>query len=109
MQIVFRGKADYLREIAQQLADEGIRSASGPLPGGGWGTQAWLAVAGPDMQKAVEVHQRALDRMVLREGLPLQDHAADLDAEETACPACQTVFRTAGVTRCPECGLNFGD
>lgn len=46
--------------------------------------------------------------MVEREGLPLQDHTADLDAEETACPACQATFRTAGVTRCPECGLNFG-
>jgi hypothetical protein len=46
--------------------------------------------------------------MVEREGLPLQDHTADLDAEETSCPACLTTFRTAGVTRCPECGLNFG-
>jgi hypothetical protein len=35
MQVVFRGKADYMREIAQQLTDAGIRNASGPLPGSG--------------------------------------------------------------------------
>lgn len=109
MQVVFRGKADYLREIAQQLSDAGIRSVSGPLPGAGWGTHAWLAVASTETQRALATHQRHLDRMVEREGLPLQDHVADLDAEETACPACMTPFRTAGVTRCPECGLKFGD
>lgn len=108
MQVVFHGKPDYLREIAQQLAEAGIRSVSGPLPGGGWGTRAWLAVASADAKRAIETHQAHLDRMVEREGLPLRDVAADLDAEETACPACDTVFRTAGVTRCPECGLNFG-
>ena len=108
MQVLFRGKADYLREIAQQLTDAGIRSVSGPLPGGGWGPQAWLAVAGTDTERAMEAHQRHLDRMVQREGLPLLDRAADLDADETSCPACTATFKTAGVTRCPECGLNFG-
>ena len=108
MQVVFRGKTEYLREIAQQLTAAGIRSVSGPLPGGGWGTHAWLAVASTDTQQAMATHQRHLDRMVEREGLPLLDRAADLDAEETACPACGTPFRTAGVSRCPDCGLNFG-
>ena len=55
---------------------------------------------------AMKVHQNYLDHMVKREGLPLQDNQADFDAEETACPACLTPFRTAGVTRCPECGWN---
>ncbi|MBL8750205.1 MAG: hypothetical protein JNK78_13650 [Planctomycetes bacterium] len=106
MQIVFQGKADYLREIAQQLAADGIRSTSGPIPGG-WEPRAWLAVASSETQRAVAVHQRHLDRMVVREGLPLADRTADLDAEETECPACLTKFKTAGATRCPECGLNF--
>jgi hypothetical protein len=108
MQVVFRGKPDYLREIAQQLTDAGIRSVTGPLPSGGWGPQVWLAVASADMQRAVATHQQHLDRMVAREGLPVHDQVADLDAEQTSCPACQATFRTAGVTRCPECGLNFG-
>ena len=50
---------------------------------------------------------RHLDRMVEREGLPLRDSMANLDAEETECPACMTKFKTAGVERCPDCGLNF--
>jgi tRNA(Ile2) C34 agmatinyltransferase TiaS len=32
----------------------------------------------------------------------------DLDADETVCPACETRFETDSVSRCPECGLNFG-
>ena len=56
----------------------------------------------------MQVHQRHLNQMVKREGLPLRDDHADFDAEETACPACLTPFKTAGTTRCPECGLNFG-
>ncbi len=35
--------------------------------------------------------------------------SADLDADETECPACNARFATAGVTRCPECGLKFGN
>jgi len=34
MQVAFQGKAASMREIAQQLADAGIPTASGPLPGG---------------------------------------------------------------------------
>lgn len=40
-------------------------------------------------------------------------HAAaevvDFDAEKATCPACMTPFTTADATRCPECGLNFGE
>ena len=57
----------------------------------------------------MQVHKRYLDQMVQREGLPLHDNHADFDAEETACPACMTPFRTAGTTRCPECGLNLSN
>jgi len=56
----------------------------------------------------MQVHQNHLDQMVKKEGLPLRDVQADFDATETSCPACLTPFATAGVTRCPECGLNFG-
>ncbi|MEO6595775.1 MAG: hypothetical protein ABIP94_13570 [Planctomycetota bacterium] len=55
------------------------------------------------------VHQQHLDHMVTREGLPLRDVTADLDADETQCPACLTTFQTAGVTRCPDCGLKLAD
>ena len=107
MRVLFEGKVEMMREIAAQLEAAGIRSVSGPSGGGGWETRVWLAVASPDMQKAMAVHKDHLDRMVEREGLPLRDTVADLDAEETECPACLTKFKTAGTTRCPECGLNF--
>lgn len=106
MLVLFQGKADYMREIAAHLTDAGIRCATGPLPGS-WDPKIWLAVASADREKAMAVHQRHLDLMVEREGLPVADHTADFDAEETCCPACMTKFRTAGTTRCPECGLNF--
>ncbi|MFT4514487.1 MAG: hypothetical protein ACI89X_000044 [Planctomycetota bacterium] len=54
------------------------------------------------------MHQTHLDGMVRSQGLPVRDIVCDLNAEETQCPACLTKFATAGVTRCPECGLNFG-
>ena len=107
MRVLLQGKADYLREIAMELHTAGIRSVSGPMPGGGWEARTWLAVAGTDMQRATEVYQGHLDRMVRREGLSTSDAVADLDAEETSCPACLTKFKTTGTTRCPECGLNF--
>ncbi len=34
MQVAFQGKADSMREIAQQLREAGIEHATGPLPGG---------------------------------------------------------------------------
>ncbi len=107
MQILLQGKADYLKEISDRLLAAGIRCASGPLPGGGWEQRAWLAVASTDSQRAMAEYQKHLDHMVTREGLPLRDTVADLDAEETECPACTTKFKTAGVKRCPSCGLNF--
>ncbi len=56
----------------------------------------------------MEVHQRHLDAMTRRQGLPVRDVVCDLDAEETQCPACLATVATAGVSRCPDCGLNFG-
>lgn len=107
MQVVFQGKADYLREIAQVLADGGIRVVTGPVPGG-WEPRVWLAVASTESQRALELHRRHLEDMVLRQGLPVRDVVTDFDAEETQCPACLTTFRTAGTARCPDCGLKFG-
>lgn len=108
MRVVLQGKADFLREIATEFAKEDLKVATGPLPGGGWEARAWLAVASADTERALAIHQRYLDRMVEREGLPLRRDHADLDAEETTCPACLTPFKPNGRTRCPECGLNFG-
>jgi rRNA maturation endonuclease Nob1 len=106
MKVLFQGKADYVREIAEQLTNAGIKVVTGPIPGG-WELRAWLAVASADAQRALATHQRHLDEMVTREGLPLRDEVIDFDAEETQCTACLTKFKTAGVTRCPDCGLNF--
>ena len=47
--------------------------------------------------------------MVIQQGLPVRDIVCDLNAAETQCPACLKVFAPAGITRCPECGLNFGN
>ncbi len=106
MQVLFRGKAALLREIAQVITEGGIKVATGPIPGG-WEPQAWLAVAGPDAPRAMALHHAHLEAMVKKQGLPVRNVVADLDAEETQCPACLTKFKTAGVTRCPDCGLNF--
>lgn len=108
MQVVLQGKTDFLKEIAQQLAAERIKVATGPLPGSSWESRAWLAVASDEIERAMAVHKRHLENMVRKEGLPVRDSHADFDAEETACPACMTPFKTAGATRCPACGLNFG-
>jgi len=108
MRVVFQGKTELMREIAQRFLSAGIRSTTGPLPGEGWGTFAWLAVASHQVEEAMAVERAHQDRMLAREGMRLQEHVADLDAEETTCPACLTPFRTQGVTRCPECGLKFG-
>ncbi len=106
MQVLFQGKAEMLREIVQVLAAGEVRAVTGPVPGG-WEPRAWLAVAGPDVQKAMALHRAHLERMVAREGLPVRDVVTDFDAEETQCPACLTTFKTAGVERCPDCGLAF--
>lgn len=108
MRVVFQGKTELMREIALRFQKEGIRTATGPLPGEGWGTRAWLAVASHQVEEAMAVEQQHQDRVMAREGLRVRDQVADLDAEETTCPACLTPFKTQGVTRCPECGLNFG-
>jgi len=34
MQVLFRGKADFMREIADALRQADIAACSGPLPGG---------------------------------------------------------------------------
>ena len=107
MQVLFRGKATLLREIAQVLTDGGVAVATGPVPGG-WEPAVWLAVAGPDVSRAMELHRAHLEHMVRKQGLPVRDVVCDLDAEETQCPACLTTFKTAGVTRCPDCGLALG-
>jgi hypothetical protein len=53
------------------------------------------------------LHRQHLEAEVRRQGLPVRDVVADFTAEETQCPACLAKFRTAGVTRCPDCGLAF--
>jgi hypothetical protein len=107
MKVVFRGKAAMMREIAQVLGDGGVAVATGPVPGG-WEPSIWLAVAGPDVSRAIELHRAHLEQLVRQQGLPVRDVVCDLDAEEAQCPACLTKFATAGVTRCPDCGLALG-
>jgi hypothetical protein len=106
MTVLFRGKAAMLREIAQVLEAGELKVATGAVPGG-WEPQGWLAVASTDAARAMALHRAHLERMVRKEGLPVRDVVADFDAEEAQCPACLTKFKTAGVSRCPDCGLNF--
>lgn len=61
------------------------------------------------MERAKAAYESYLDGMLETEAARRSVNlVADLDAEETTCPACETTFATAGVTRCPDCGLNFG-
>lgn len=106
MQVLFQGKATMVREIALMLTEGGIKVVTGASPGG-WEPHAWLAVASPEIPRAMDLHRRHLERMVRREGLPVRDVVADFEAEETQCPACLTKFKTAGVDRCPDCGIRF--
>jgi hypothetical protein len=34
MQLAFQGKADFIREVVQELKGAGIAATTGPLPGG---------------------------------------------------------------------------
>lgn len=106
MQVLFRGKAPMIREIAQIVSDGGVKCMTGPVPGG-WEPQAWLAVASTDAKRAMDLHQAHLEAMVRKQGLPVRNVVTDFDAEETQCPACLTTFKTAGVSKCPDCGLHF--
>lgn len=107
MQVLFQGKAELIKEIALRLTDAEIKVASGPLPGGGWEQRAWLAVASEHKERALQIQHDYEERMIAREGLPVRDAVADFDAEEAECPACLTKFKTAGATKCPDCGLHF--
>jgi predicted amidophosphoribosyltransferase len=68
----------------------------------------WLAVAGSHYETA----RRALwehERQAMNEvGKRAADAVVDRDAEQATCPACQATFRLPA-TRCPDCGLHFGD
>lgn len=108
MSMLLRGTPANLREVKLVLDQQGIRNLTGPVPGDATGTKAWLAVARHDEARAMAAYEAHLKREVARSGLPVHDHVADFDADETQCPACQTPFKTKGATRCPECGLNFG-
>lgn len=109
--VVLTGKTDYIAEIARLFGAAGLKPHTGPLPGsgsgGGWGTHAWLAVASQDQGRAQALFQEHQNDMLRREGLPVRETVADLDAPETECPACLTRFATAGAERCPACGLRF--
>jgi len=60
---------------------------------------ALLAVASADAPQAEEI----LRGIAQNDRTPVVDR----DAETATCPACGTVFPGAS-TRCPDCGLNFG-
>ena len=66
------------------------------------------AVASDQVEDARKVLQGHWDQELEVSAREHANTVADFDADETICPACQTVFKT-DVTRCPECGLNFGE
>jgi hypothetical protein len=89
------------------LEEAGVRAATRPVPGKEW--LAVLVVAIADVARARAAYEASLDRLLHDERARNAVNAvADLDADETTCPACETKFATKGITRCPECGLNFG-
>ena len=67
-----------------------------------------LAVASEQVEDARAVLQKHWDQDLEESARKHANTVADFDADETTCPACQTVFKT-DETRCPECGLNFGE
>lgn len=108
LELVLHGTASWVREVQQILEREGVRAYTGPVPSA-CGTKAWLAVAKTDLSRARAAYDSHLDRMLQTEAeRRAVQSVADLDAPETICPACEAKFATAGVDRCPECGLNFG-
>ncbi|MEM7201405.1 MAG: hypothetical protein AAF628_14135 [Planctomycetota bacterium] len=67
----------------------------------------WLAVAGHQRDAALQMlDQRWLDGLD-DAGRQAAQTVVDLEAEQTTCPACQTVFQPTE-PRCPDCGLAFG-
>ena len=67
----------------------------------------WLAVAGPDAERAARAIRDHWARGLDPEALAAAECAVDLDAESAACPACGAAFATSDL-RCRSCGLRFG-
>jgi hypothetical protein len=107
LSIIMHGNLLAVREAQRMLEQAGIRAAVQPIPGKEG--LAALVVAAADAKRGQAAYDASLSSMKAgdRAGEPAAG-IVDLDAEETSCPACETKFATKGVTRCPECGLNFG-
>ena len=105
--ILMHGSLGNVREAQRMLAQAGVPAAVQPVPGKDG--LAALVVAAADAKRARAAYEASLEQMLANERRPTPEAAvADLDADETVCPACETKFATKGVTRCPDCGLNFG-
>lgn len=106
--VLLQGAPGWVREVQQMLEQAEVKCVTGPVPDSG-GAKAWLAVKAADVERAKAAYDASLDRLLHDDKARAAVKAvADLDADETSCPACDTKFATKGVTRCPECGLNFG-
>jgi hypothetical protein len=67
----------------------------------------WLAVASQDAAAGIAVVEEQWAEGVSPEALAAASSVVDLDAEQTACPACMEPM-PGGSSRCPGCGLRFG-
>lgn len=65
-----------------------------------------LAVASHQIAAAGAVLRQHEEQGLSEDELRAANTIADLDAEQTTCPACQGTI-PGGVVRCPECGLRF--
>lgn len=65
-----------------------------------------LAVASHQLSAAGVVLRQHEDQGLSEDELRAANTIADLDAEQTTCPACQGTI-PGGVVCCPECGLRF--
>lgn len=67
----------------------------------------WLAVAGPDRQRALEALEAAWRTQFEGAARRSVESVIDLNSSERECPACFARYR-AGPLECPECGLFIG-
>lgn len=76
---------------------------------GGCGPRLMLVTPMDAMEAAREAIENHWDSELPETERYAPVEVMDFDAGEATCPACQTPFPTADATRCPECGLNFGE
>jgi hypothetical protein len=115
--VLTSGDVRYLEQVKAALDRSGIlawilacqttREDLKRAPGAGMvgSVTARLIVESKSLAEAYAVLEALSDKTSNEGGLPPVETAVDWDAAEATCPGCMARFKTAGVERCPECGL----